>query len=121
MDDRHDPKYRKLTEKVRYILERSPQARNSDVELTMQIWRYFYPEKIIKTSDGKNAVLLQDLFELPREDHVKRYRAKIQNEEFLFLPTVEKIAIQRKINADIWRKSMRGDMQDIDPIINYEF
>lgn len=42
--------------------------------------------------DGVYFVSLGKLFDLPREDNIKRIRAKIQNEEKLFLPTDPAIA-----------------------------
>lgn len=97
----------KLKGQILYCLTHYPQTRNSDVELTIQVWREFYPSRIMKGSKtGKEAVLLTDLFELPREDNVKRIRAKIQNELGKFLPTSLEVALQRGIEEGKWRSYM---------------
>lgn len=48
-------------------------------------------------------VELKNIMDLPREDNVKRIRAKIQNEEKKYLPTSLEVAKQRKINEEDWR------------------
>ena len=48
------------------------------------IWYKFHNSKLVKLDDGTQAVRLKDLFDLPREDNIKRLRAKIQNEEHKF-------------------------------------
>lgn len=53
----------------------------------------------------KECVLLEDLFDLPREDNVKRIRAKF-NEEGLYLPTSEEVAKRRNMNIPEWREAM---------------
>jgi len=52
------------------------------------------------------CVRLEYIKELPREDHVKRIRAKIQNEEGRLLPTRWEVAKQRKIEEQKWRAFM---------------
>lgn len=100
-------KIKQLKQKVKKMLALYPETRNSDVELTLRIWKEYYPMRILKREkDGKDYVALTDLFDLPREDNIKRLRAKIQNEEFLYLPTSKKVAEQRKINMDRWYKAM---------------
>lgn len=45
-----------------------------------------------------------DLYELPKEDNVKRIRATIQNQKNQFLPTDEVIRKKRQIKEEEWRK-----------------
>ncbi len=85
-----------LKKKVEYCLQNYPETRNSDVGLTIKIWQEFY--------GVRDSILLYDLYRLPREDAVKRIRAKFQNDLHLYLPTEWEIARQRKINYDVWRK-----------------
>lgn len=85
------------------VLEDEPETRNCDILLTIKIWVRFYPGLIDKNSDGKWAVRLKNIFELPREDNIKRIRAKIQNEEWKFLPTRWEVAKRRKLEEDRWR------------------
>lgn len=96
-----------LEKKVFAVLSSVPQTRNSDIELTIEIWRRYYSKYIIVSSvSGVEAVRLRDLFELPREDNVKRVRAHIQNDLGKFLPTDWAVARQRKINEQTWRVYM---------------
>lgn len=94
-----------LEYKVRYVLAKDPDTRNSDITLTTHIWWYFHKDSVVKIND-KYYVCVSDLHELPREDNIKRIRAKIQNEEKLYLPTSETVARKRKWNEQEWRKSL---------------
>lgn len=96
---------RKLKDKVEHVLEKYPDTRNSDVELTIKIWEEFHSNMIL-TERGVKLIRLRALFELPREDNVKRVRAKIQNEEHRFLPTKLSIALKRGILEDVWRREL---------------
>ena len=93
----------KLRDKVWFILDSKPSTRNCDIKLMIAIWEFYHSELV---EDGQ--VLLQDLHKLPREDHIKRYRAKF-NAQGRYLPTEEKVAKARKINEDVWREKMRLD------------
>ncbi len=100
-------KIKQLKDKVRKMLSLYPETRNSDITLTIRIWKEYYPNRIItRASDMKDYVALTDLFDLPREDNIKRLRAKIQNEEGKYLPTDLKIALKRGIEEDKWHKAM---------------
>ena len=90
-----------LKGQVEHCLKNYPDTRNSDITLTIQIWREFYPEKVIG-----EAVALKDLYELPREDNVKRARAYFQNDKKLYWPTSLEIAKKRGILEDEWRVAM---------------
>jgi hypothetical protein len=93
---------RKLKDDILEVLRDDEQSRNSDIRLTQVLWWRFYNNKMVKLGDGKIAVRLSDLFELPREDHVKRIRAVIQNEENRYLPTSEEVRKKRLINEEKW-------------------
>lgn len=95
-----------LKEKILWILSEDEQSRNSDIRLTQMIWYKFHNSKLVKLDDGTQAVRLRDLFDLPREDNIKRLRAKIQNEEHKFLPTTMEVRKKRKINERIWHDYM---------------
>lgn len=93
---------KKLDSKVRYCLRNDDKSRNSDIRLTQFIWWNFYRESL-KEIDGVFYVALGKLFDLPREDNIKRIRAKIQNEEKLYLPTDPAVAKKRGWLEDGWR------------------
>lgn len=162
-----------LKGKVEAILRDYPQARDSDVWLTIKLWTLHFPNRIrragtlftfrqhivetiekrqtekpenftenewqmyqsqtvvwenmlkeldhslveggyaqwLKDVDDLNAkqkltpvpmIDLKTIIELPREDNIKRVRAKIQNEEHKYLPTTEEVRKQRKISEEEW-------------------
>lgn len=94
-----------LTGQVEYILSSKEEARNSDIALTIALWRRFFPQKV--HGEGMEAmVYVRDLYDLPREDNIKRIRATFQNEKHLYLPTSLEVAEQRGINEETWRKHL---------------
>ena len=95
----------KLTKMVEEILTEIPETRNSDIKLTIEIWKIYYPQ-YIKNRAGEEVVSLRTLYDLPREDNIKRLRAFIQNTEGRLLPTTWEIAKQRGINKEIWESSI---------------
>lgn len=99
----------KLKDRVERILQLFPDSRNSDVTLMIHLWKRYFNEKIIHSKDGKEqAINLKSLYDLPREDHIKRWRAKFQNDRLKYLPTSWEVAKQRRINEGVWRAEM-GD------------
>lgn len=90
-------------------LERYPETRNSDITLTQTLWSYYYPSKVHSSASG-NFIYLRDLFDLPREDHIKRIRANIQNDEHLFLPTSYEVMKKRKDAKTSWREYLGYEM-----------
>lgn len=88
-----------LKNMVELVLEDNPvfagvEARNSDIALTILIWRRWY--------GVENGIALGRLFHLPREDNVKRVRAVLQNVEHKYLPTDPSILIKRGIEEAYW-------------------
>lgn len=95
-----------LKQKVHDILRDEPSTRNSDIALMIAVWKKHCPSYIKKGSSGEEGVWLKDLYELPREDNIKRVRAYWQNDKKLYLPTEESVAKARGINMDEWRVAM---------------
>jgi hypothetical protein len=90
---------------VEIILDENPkflgvEARNSDIALTVLIWQRWYLGE--KERDDYGKVFLARLFDLPREDNVKRIRAVYQNTEHKYLPTDPSILIKRGIEEAYW-------------------
>lgn len=106
-----------LTEKVRYCLEKYPETRNDDALLTLRIIQAYLPEDVhlIAVPDSPKPVAFVRYRALMRvrEDNVKRIRAKIQNEEGLFLPTDPKVREKRKINEEAWLKWARNQAEEV--------
>jgi hypothetical protein len=96
----------KLKDLVETMLVGIPETRNCDIRLTIEIWKRFYPDRIRKTLTGGGGIYLDDLYDLPREDNIKRYRARFQNDENKYLPTDWKVAKRRKINEGVWREAL---------------
>lgn len=96
-------KIKNLLEQVRWCLEHQPETRNSDIALTVAVWREFYPEYVTEA-----GVPFGSLYTLPREDSVKRLRAKIQNDPIkpTYLPTRWDVAKKRGISELEWRVAM---------------
>jgi hypothetical protein len=92
-----------LKQQVEAILVDKPVTRNSDIALTIAIWLKFYPALLIENGQ---AVLLKQLFKLPREDSIKRIRANFQNDKGMYLPTDEAVAKARGFNIEEWRVAM---------------
>lgn len=91
-----------LKQRIEWCLRNVPETRNSDIALTVEVWKRFYPEKIQNTERGRLCVELGDLYDLPREDNVKRTRAQF-NTEGLYWSTDLKVAIGRGIQENEWR------------------
>lgn len=96
-----------LKGQVESVLQDIPETRNSDIALTIEIWRRFFPDKI-RTLDGGAVeyVSLGSLYSLPREDNVKRVRAMFQNVQKKYLPTKWEVAKARGIEEDEWRTAL---------------
>jgi uncharacterized cupin superfamily protein len=105
---------KELKDQIIDVLKKNPDCRNSDITLTIEIWKNHYSKMI----DG-DTVKLKNLYELPREDNIKRIRAKLCEEalerinsgkiigdEQYYLPTEAKIAKQRQINSALWEKAL---------------
>lgn len=69
-----------LKQMVEECLRNIPETRNSDIVLAIAIWRRYFPQRIRKGASGEEGVWLRDLIDLPREDNVKRIRAKFNAE-----------------------------------------
>ena len=107
-----------LKDQVVDLLKTNRDCRNSDITLTIEIWKKYYPDKLHSTSAiGKIFVELKDLYDLPSQDNLKRIRAKLQEEalnriekgttigdELYYLPTSVEVARKRQINAILWQK-----------------
>jgi hypothetical protein len=93
----------KLKDQIEYCLKHNEATRNSDITLTIAVWEQFYPDSLVTARNGSKAIYLDTLFNLPREDNVKRVRAKLQNEDHLYLPTDPAVHKKRGINEDVWR------------------
>lgn len=102
-----------LESQIRVVLSEDKKSRNSDIRLTQMIWWKYYRNKI-KMVDDKPYINMNDLFELPREDNIKRIRAKIQNDEKMYLPTDPAIARKRGWAEDEWRSYLGYPVAGVD-------
>lgn len=90
-----------LKEQVVYILEHYRESRNSDTLLTRLIWEKFHNHQL-RLIDGEYYAPVSYLGMLPREDHVKRIRAHVQNVEKRYIPTSWEVAKQRQWLEEEW-------------------
>lgn len=96
----------KLKEKVEFILSTVPESRNSDITLTIELWKHYHKSTLRISPDGEYMIFVRSLWDLHREDHVKRYRAQIQNVELRYLQTDISILVERaKLSAD-WQRRL---------------
>lgn len=97
----------RLKNMVEQVLAENPkyngaEARNSDVALMILIWQRWYG-----VSDKPDGIIhVRRLFDLPREDNVKRVRAVIQNVEHKYLPTNPDVLIKRGILEEYWQDAL---------------
>jgi len=105
---------KKLKDKVEYCLRNFEDTRNDDILLTIKIWETFHPSALKQDAVGNRVVYLNKLFDLPREDNVKRIRAKFQNEERKYLPTKAEVRRKRGINEDSWRAYLGYPIAGVD-------
>ena len=117
---------KELKDQVEKALTKYPTTRNSDITLTIAVWKMFYKEYV-----NDNSINLKDLYDLPREDNIKRIRAKFQQDaleriksgktngdEQCFLPTDPKVAERRNIFGDEWKKALGyGSVLDTDKML----
>lgn len=87
---------------VEVCLRNLPETRNSDITLMLAVWRRYYPQRIKTGKTGEEGIWLKDLYDLPREDNVKRIRALL-NSEGKYYPTDWEVAKARGIKEDDWR------------------
>lgn len=95
-----------LKQQVDYILGQFPETRNSDTLLTVKLWEHFCHDKLSRFG-GEWFVKVDLVGVLPREDHIKRVRATIQNVEKRHLPTNWDVARQRKWAEEEWKAFLR--------------
>lgn len=91
-----------LESQVLKVLEKDEASRNSDIRLMQVLWYTYYREHITEIN-GKYFIEIGSLKTLPREDNIKRVRAKIQNVQKKFPPTDPAVAIKRGWEIDTWR------------------
>jgi len=96
----------KLKDQILHCLEVYPETRNSDITLMIRIWQTFTNKVIYSKKTKEHYIKVKDLYDLPREDWVKRIRAKIQNENNLFLPTDPEVIKARKKNQKKWLRQL---------------
>ena len=105
-------RFKQLQIQIEHCLERYPDTRNNDINLTIQVWSSFYAGLIHKGG----WLLLENLHELPTQDAIRRIRAVIQNDKKKFLPTNVRVAKKRGYQEEDWRKylGLNPEMRKVD-------
>ena len=93
----------KLKDQVEVILKDYPASRDSDITLTIALWKKFYSAHIKVTSTNEAGIYLKSLYALPSQESIKRVRALIQNDEHRLLPTDSRVRRTRRIKEEEWR------------------
>lgn len=99
-----------LNQRVAWILNNYPDARNSDITLQLRYWETFCPEDF----DGI-AIAADDLYKLPRLTSLVRARARIQNTLKLFLADPE-VRRQRKTLSEDEREEAAAARSSSAPV-----
>lgn len=104
-----------LHKMVSAFLRDFPDLRNDDIALQIALIRHKYPSAVrVSQVDGFEYVTIWALKRFT-QDNVKRVRAKIQNEEGLYLPGDPAVRKARKIKEEEWEKWARSDIKPIVP------
>jgi hypothetical protein len=102
-----------IQEKVAYVLNRFPGARDSDITLQLRYWQTFEPERT-----AGEFVRKKDLYELPRLTSLTRARARIQNTLNLFKAS-EEVQQRRGVLEEQERARAREQQLDVASISVY--
>lgn len=98
--------YSKLSSKVEQCLRNDDESRNSDTRLYNYLLLNYsgYKDKLVFFNGGYCIPLIAR-YELPKEEDVCRIRRKL-NSKGLYMPTDEKILIQRRLAEKEWHETM---------------
>lgn len=102
-----------LREKVAFVLNHYPNARNSDNTLIWHFWRIFEPENA-----GSGVIDEKEMQKLTRFTSITRARAKIQNEYKLFLADGE-VRRRRREKEENEKNSQLADKPPEIPEISF--
>lgn len=96
--------YQQLHARILALLKEYPDTRNSDIYLTLKFWLKHFSHKLDLTDPKNPTVSFQAIRDvLPREEHIRRIRAHIQNIEKKYPPTSWEVAKQRRWNQETWK------------------
>ena len=105
-------KLESLKERVAYVLNHYPEARNSNITLSIRYYEVFHADEI---RDG--WIRLESFYDLPKMYDMQRSRAMIQNDYGLFLAT-EEVRQRRMQLAEEARQEFGGHREDLLPTIS---
>lgn len=103
-----------VREKVAFILNNYPEARNSDNTLAWRFWKVFEPEYA-----GSGVIDEEKMQKLTKFTSITRARAKIQNEYRLFLADLEVRQHRRGREEDEKNKQLADKPPDVPEISFY--
>ena len=90
-------------------------CRDSDISLMICIWIRWY--SVSPLDDG--TVHIRRLFDLPREDNIKRLRAVFQNDEGKWPPTSWEVAKRRGFERHAWEEAL-GYAMSQDEVLRHQ-
>lgn len=98
---------KQLKRQVHTCLAQYPEARNSDITLTILVWQRYY--------SVEQSIDLKSLYYLPTQESIKRVRAQF-NQHGQYLPTDPKVAKARGMKiAEVRADLGYEDTQSITP------
>lgn len=96
-----DVKVSNLQQKIAWLLNHYPEARNSDITCQLKYWSIFESEKY-----NPSAITPDDLYKLTKLTSISRARAKIQNTHKLFLASPEVRKRRGKLEEEEKQKAL---------------
>lgn len=85
---------------VRQLLKDEPDCRNDDKLLMLRVFQKF----LNQAENGKVILTLDNISEIPSAETIIRTRAKIQNDEGVYLPTDPDVRRRRGISEQVYRE-----------------
>ena len=94
-------------QKVRFILETIEGTENCDITLMIEILKFYHPNQLLLDELGNPiGISFEEMYNVPREDHIKRYRAFF-NSIGRYITTDKEVAKQRGLSEEKWREEMK--------------
>ena len=100
----------RTVEKILFIFRKFINTRNCDWLLLTKIMETYYNDRLYLAKDGHYYLRLDKLPDIMYDlGDFQRYRARIQNEDKMYLPTSEEVRKKRRISEEDHRQWCLAD------------
>jgi len=115
---------RRISDRVRWLMEEKPQTRGDDRILILEYFKYFEPifvyDKMTETINLDHPLSYDEFRRLTSFETIRRTRQKLQEEHPELLPT-DKTILKRSIRSEQFREIMgKNELDDSDLVDYYE-